>query len=175
TAARTASTGSVGPGGRQPAGSGSGAGAGLIAATLAVPLAAAGEYRACPDDEEDRVGIVLRILINAAALWAAVQLVPGFSFDFDGDAWVGFLVLALLLGAVNAVVKPILKLLSLPAIVLTLGLFLVLVNAVVLAIVVWLAEALGLPLASEDFVATLLAALVVSVVSWALETFLGQD
>ncbi|MFP4312349.1 MAG: phage holin family protein [Nitriliruptoraceae bacterium] len=121
------------------------------------------------------MAIVLRILINAAALWVAVQLVPGFSFDFDGNAWVGFLVLALLLGAVNAVVKPILQLLSLPAIVLTLGLFLVLVNAVVLSIVVWLADALGFPLSSVDFVATLLAALVVSVVSWVLETVLGQD
>jgi putative membrane protein len=121
------------------------------------------------------VGIVLRILINAAALWAAVELVPGFSFDFDGDAWVGFLVVALLLGVVNAVVKPVLTLLSLPAVILTLGLFLLIVNAVALAITVWLADSLGFPLTSDGFGSTLLAALVVSLVSWALETFLGQD
>ncbi len=121
------------------------------------------------------MGFVLRILINAAALWVAVELVPGFTFAFDGDAWIGFGVLALLLGVVNAVVKPILKLLSMPAVILTLGLFLLIVNAVVLSITVWLADALDLGLASDGFLSTLLAALVVSLVSWALETFLGQD
>jgi len=136
---------------------------------------APGEYGAPGHDEEGHVGFVLRILINAAALWVAVELVPGFTFAFDGDAWIGFGVLALLLGVVNAVVKPILKLLSMPAVILTLGLFLLIVNAVVLSITVWLADALDLGLASDGFLSTLLAALVVSLVSWALETFLGQD
>jgi putative membrane protein len=121
------------------------------------------------------MGVVLRILINAAALWAAVQLVPGFRFDFEGDAWVGFLVVALLLGLVNTIVRPVLKLLSMPAVILTLGLFLLIVNAIALSITVWLADALGFPLNSDGFLSTLLAALVVSLVSWALETFLGQD
>lgn len=120
------------------------------------------------------MGVVLRILINAAALWVAVQLLDGFNYDLDGDSWLGFLVVALLLGVLNALVKPILTLLSLPAVVLTLGLFLLVVNAVVLALTVWLSEALGFPLTSDGFGWTFLAALIVSLVSWALESILRQ-
>ncbi len=120
------------------------------------------------------MGAVIRVLINAAALWVAVQLLEGFAYDFDGDGWVGFLVIALLLGVLNAVVKPIIRALALPAVVLTLGLFLLVVNALVLALTVWLSEALGLALTSDGFGWTFLAALIVSLVSWALETFLGQ-
>lgn len=118
------------------------------------------------------MGAVLRVLINAAALWVAVQLLDGFNYDFDGDGWIGFLVIAVLLGVLNAVVKPFLRVLALPAVVLTLGLFLLVVNAVVLALTVWMSEALGLALTSEGFGWTFLAALIVALVSWALETFL---
>ena len=120
------------------------------------------------------MGAVIRVLINAAALWVAVQLLEGFNYDLEGDGWVGFLVIALLLGVLNAVVKPFVRVLALPAVVLTLGLFLLVVNAVVLALTVWLSEALGLALTSDGFGWTFLAALIVSLVSWALETFLGQ-
>ena len=120
------------------------------------------------------MGVVLRILINATALWVAVQLLDGFNYDFEGDSWVGFLVVALLLGVLNAVVKPILTLLSLPAVLLTLGLFLLVVNAIVLALTLWLSDALGLALTSDGFGWTFLAALIVSLVSWALESFLRQ-
>ena len=120
------------------------------------------------------MGVVLRILINATALWVAVQLLDGFNYDFEGDSWVGFLVVALLLGVLNAVVKPIVTLLSLPAVLLTLGLFLLVVNAIVLALTVWLSDVLGLALTSDGFGWTFLAALIVSLVSWALESFLRQ-
>jgi putative membrane protein len=120
------------------------------------------------------VGVVVRILINAAALWVAVQLLDGFNYDLEGDSWLGFLVVALLLGVLNAVVKPIVTLLSLPAVLLTLGLFLLVVNAIVLALTVWLAEVLGLPLTSDGFGWTFLAALIVSLVSWGLESLLRQ-
>lgn len=120
------------------------------------------------------MSIVIRILINAAALWVAVQVLDGFNFDYDGESWLGFLIIALILGAINTVVKPVLKLLSLPAVILTLGLFLLLVNAVVLAITVWVSEQLGLALTSDGFGWTFLAALIVSLVSWVLESFLGQ-
>lgn len=120
------------------------------------------------------MGVVLRILINAAALWVAVQLLDGFNYDLGGDSWVGFLVVALLLGVLNALVKPILTVLSLPAVLLTLGLFLLVVNAIVLALTVWLSDALGLPLTSDGFGWTFLAALIVSLVSWALESLLRQ-
>jgi putative membrane protein len=120
------------------------------------------------------VGVVLRILINAAALWVAVQLLDGFNFDFGRDSWLGFLVVAVLLGVLNALVKPIITLLSLPAVLLTLGLFLLVVNAIVLALTVWLSEALGLSLTSDGFGWTFLAALIVSLVSWGLESLTRQ-
>jgi len=120
------------------------------------------------------VRVVLQILINAAALWVAVTLLDGFNFDFEGDSWIGFLIVALVLGVLNAVVKPILTLLSLPAILLTLGLFLLVVNTIVLALTLWLSEAFGLSLTSDGFGWTFLAALIVSVVSWGLESLLGQ-
>jgi putative membrane protein len=72
------------------------------------------------------------------------------------------------------VVKPIVTLLSLPAVLLTLGLFLLVVNAIVLALTVWLAELFGLPLTSDGFGWTFLAALIVSLVSWGLESLLRQ-
>ncbi len=120
------------------------------------------------------MSVVIRILINAAALWVAVEVLEGFNFDYGGNAWVGFLILALILGVINTVVKPILQLLSLPAVILTLGLFLLVVNAIVLAITVFVSDALGLALTSDGFGWTFLAALIVSLVSWGLESFLGQ-
>lgn len=117
------------------------------------------------------MGAVLRILINAAALWVAVALLDGLEFDGSPLALLG---IALLLGVVNVLVKPILSLLSLPLIVLTLGLFLLVVNAVVLTIVIWLSEAMDLGLTSEGFGWTLLGAFVISVVSWGIETLLAR-
>lgn len=120
------------------------------------------------------MGIIIRILINAAALWVAVALLDGFNFDLDSGSWLAFLAVALLLGVINAIVRPILRLLTFPAILLTLGLFLLVINAISLAIVVAVSGALGLGLTSEGFGWTFLAALLISLVSWALESFLRR-
>jgi putative membrane protein len=118
------------------------------------------------------VAIIIRILINAAALWVAVAIVGG--LEFDGEWW-ALLIIALIMGVVNVVVRPILTILSLPAIVLTLGLFLFIVNAAVLGIVIWVSDSLGLGLTSDGFFwSTFLGAIVVSLVSWGLETVLGR-
>ena len=115
------------------------------------------------------MGVIIRILIYAAALWVAVALLPGLTFEGSPLA---LLAVALVLGVVNVIVKPILKLVSLPLIVVTLGLFLLLVNAAVLALVIAISGALGIDLSSEHFGWTFLAALIVSVVSWGLESLL---
>jgi putative membrane protein len=117
------------------------------------------------------VGVLIKILIGAAALWVAVQIVPGLTFDGSIPA---LLLVALILGVINAVVKPILTVLSLPLVLLTLGFFLLVVNAITLWIVIRLSEGLDLGLASEGFGATFLGALVVSVVVWGLETVTGR-
>jgi putative membrane protein len=120
------------------------------------------------------MGIVIRILMNAAALWVAVTVLDGFNFEFGEGSIPVFLGIALLMGVVNIIVRPIITVLALPAIILTLGLFLLVVNAIVLAIVVAIAGALDLGLVSENFGWTFLAALIVSLVSWGLETLLER-
>ncbi len=112
------------------------------------------------------MGIVIKILINAAALWAAVSIVP--DLDFNGTI-LALLGIALVMGVINAIVRPILALLSLPLILLTLGLFLLVINAVSLAIVVAISGALDLGLTSGGFGATFLGAIVISLVAWGLE------
>lgn len=116
------------------------------------------------------MSVVLRILVYAAALWVAVALLPG--LDFDGEV-LALLAIALILGVANVIVKPILALVSLPLVILTLGLFLLVVNAIVLALVIAISGALDLGLTSDGFGWTFLGALVVSLVSWGLESLLG--
>ena len=117
------------------------------------------------------MGALLKILFNAAALWVAVALLDGLEFT---GTWLALLGIALLLGVVNVIIKPILSLLSLPLVILTLGLFLLVINAISLAIVIALSDTLDLGLTSDGFGWTFLAALVVSVVSWGLEALTGR-
>jgi putative membrane protein len=121
------------------------------------------------------MGFLLSFLGSAAALWVAVWLVPGFEFD---GVWWKFLIAAVIMGLANAIAKPILRLLSLPFIVLTLGLFLIVVNALVLQIVVWLAgpSVLDLGLTSTGFFwATFWASVVVTIAGWLIGALLPDD
>jgi putative membrane protein len=116
--------------------------------------------------------LALSFLGTAASLWVAVWLVNG--FEFDGEWW-QFLIVAAIMGLVNAFVKPILKFFSLPLVVLTLGLFLLIVNAAVLQLVVWLSgpDVFDLGLTSTGFFwATFWAAIVVSVTGWVIDLVL---
>lgn len=95
---------------------------------------------------------MLAILANALALWVAAAILPGIEFGGEGGQLALTVALvALVFGVLNALVKPLLKLVSLPLIVLTLGLFLVVVNAVMLSLTSWLAGALGLDFTVENF------------------------
>jgi putative membrane protein len=102
--------------------------------------------------------LIIRILINAAALWLAARYIDGISLT--GSLW-SILLVALVFGVVNAVLKPILKLLSLPVVILTLGLFTIIINAAMLGITAVLMENFSI----DGIVPALLASLVVSVVS----------
>lgn len=113
--------------------------------------------------------LVLKLAVYAAALWVAVRLVEGLAFE---GSWVALVGVALVFAGVNTVVKPIIKLLSLPLVILTLGLFLLVVNALMLGLTIWLAGALGLGISSTGFVATFLGAIIVSLVSWVGESLL---
>lgn len=113
--------------------------------------------------------LILDLLVTGAGLWVATELVSG--FEFDGSFW-EFVGLTVILWAINAAVKPILNILSLPFVVITLGLFLLITNALALQLLVWLADPdrLGLGLTSTGFWwATFLAALTISVVKLVLD------
>ena len=116
------------------------------------------------------MSILVRLLINAAALWVATQVVDGISFTGDLLRLLG---VALVFGVLNVVVRPILKLATCPFYILTLGLFTFVVNAVMLLITSAASDALGLGFHVEGFVPAFIGALVVSIISFALSLFVG--
>ena len=112
---------------------------------------------------------LLRLLINAVALWVAVQLVPGISYTGN---WLPFLGVALIFGIVNAFIRPIVKLFTLPIIFLTLGLFALVVNGLMLWLTGWLSTGLGLQFQVDGCWSAIFGALVVSIVSAVLSMLL---
>ena len=116
--------------------------------------------------------VLLRLLINAAALWVATQLISGISYTGDGVSLLG---VALVFGVLNVVIRPILFLLSLPFLIVTLGLFTFVLNAVMLLITSAGSDALGLGFHVDGFRAAFLGGLVVSVVSFGLSLFVPSD
>ena len=117
------------------------------------------------------MSFVLRVLINAVAIWLATQLLSGLEVvggDDTGTTVIVFLLVALLFGVVNAVVKPIVKLISLPLYILTLGLFTLVVNALMLMLTGWLSEMTEYGLRIESFGTAVLGALIISIVSFLL-------
>jgi len=113
---------------------------------------------------------LLRLLINAAALWAAIQLVDG--IEHRGSWW-SLLFVALLFGLLNASIKPLLKLLSLPIIILTLGLFLFVINALMLLMTGWVSGLFNLGFYVDGFWDAFLGGLIVTVISLVLSIFTG--
>ncbi|MGB9594087.1 MAG: phage holin family protein [Anaerolineae bacterium] len=113
-----------------------------------------------------------RWLINAVALYVAARVVTG--IDFTGD-WVSLAVIALIFGIVNALLGPILKLLSCPLILLTLGVFTIVINAALLLLTSHFSEALNLGFHVSGFGAAFWGALLISVVSFVLSVFLRDS
>ncbi|GMV34184.1 MAG: hypothetical protein DCC59_10000 [Chloroflexi bacterium] len=105
---------------------------------------------------------IIRWLINAVGLYAAVWIVPG--IEYLGD-WAGILWLALIIGLLNALVRPLLKFLTCPLIILTLGLFTLVINTVMLLLTRTIGQSLGIGLSVDGFWSALLGSLVMSVVS----------
>lgn len=120
------------------------------------------------------MGFLLRIAVSAAALAAAAWLLDGIGFTGRDDKVLTLIGVALIFGVVNALVAPIVKLLSLPFIVLTLGLLLWVINAVMLLLTSRIAEGMGLGFEVDGFVNALLGALIISVVSAILSVFLDD-
>ena len=115
---------------------------------------------------------LIRLLVNAAALWVATRLVPGVSFT---GGWLPFLGVALVFGVLNAFIRPLTKLLTCPLILLTLGLFSFVVNGLMLWLTSALSGALDLGFHVTGFWAAFLGALVVSLVSTILSMFVTDQ
>ena len=108
------------------------------------------------------MSFLLRLLVNAAALWVATRIVPGVVFTGD---WLTMFAVALVFGAVNTVIKPVTKVVTFPLIILTFGLFLLVINGLMLALTSALSGWLGLGFAVHGVRAAFWGALVVSVVN----------
>ena len=102
--------------------------------------------------------LILRILGNGLALYAAVRWVPGFSVT---GGWEQYLIAALVLSLLNMIVRPILKLISFPLIMLTLGLFTIVINALML----WLLDYFLVSVSIANITALVWATIVVSIVN----------
>jgi putative membrane protein len=107
---------------------------------------------------------LLRLLLNGVAVFLAANLIPGISVAGPGTA----LIAGIILGFVNAIVRPVLFLLTLPFTILTLGLFIFVLNAICLALVAWLVPGFTV----SGFAAAIVGAIVISLVSWLLSALL---
>jgi len=132
---------------------------------------------------------IVRVVINALALWTASWLLPGLAIsgiatgglttrltqgNAAADTILAFLFLGLIFGIVNALVKPIVKLLSLPVTLLTLGLFTIIINAAMLWLTSWLSSFTSIHLTIDHFFWTaVLAAIVISIISMIASAITG--
>jgi putative membrane protein len=113
----------------------------------------------------------VRLLVNGAALWVATRLVPGVSYN---GGWVPFFGVALVFGVINAVLRPIAKILTFPIIIVTLGIFSFVVNGLMLWLTSSISSALGLGFHVSGFWSAFWGALVVSFVSLLLSLFVAD-
>lgn len=120
------------------------------------------------------VQLIVRLIVNAIALWIATLIVDGVDVNASStqDEVLTILAVAVVFAVVNVLVRPFVKLLSLPLYVLTLGLFTLVVNALMLLLTSWIADLLNVPFTVDGFWDALLGGLVISFVSWALNLLL---
>lgn len=117
------------------------------------------------------MSFLLRVIINAVAIWVATQLLDGLTVVGGEDTTtrvVVFLVLALVFGLVNAVVKPLVKAISFPLYLITLGLFTLVVNTLMLMLTGWISEQTDYGLRIDSFGTAFVGALIISVLSFVL-------
>lgn len=115
---------------------------------------------------------LIRWAINAIALYVAVRIVPGIRFS---GAWTGILWLALIFGLLNALVRPLLKFLTCPLIILTLGLFSILINTALLLLTSAIGQSFGIGFTVDGFWQAVLGSLVISFVSVVMSLILRDE
>ncbi|MBI2763030.1 MAG: phage holin family protein [Chloroflexi bacterium] len=117
--------------------------------------------------------LIVKVLVNAVGVFAAIKIVPQIQFEF-GEAWWKLIAVAVILAIVNSYLKPILRILSFPITLMTVGLFAFVLNAILLLLVTFVSSQLGLGFTiggfppnftSDSFVGALLGSIVISVVA----------
>ena len=123
------------------------------------------------------MSFLVRVVVNAVALGVACWLLSDISLTggTTSEQVLRLLLVAVVFGLVNAVVRPVVKLLSLPFILLTLGLLIFVINALMLMLTSWLSGKLGLGFHVDGFGTALVGALIITVVSWGLDVLLPDD
>ncbi|HEX9925470.1 MAG TPA: phage holin family protein [Anaerolineae bacterium] len=117
---------------------------------------------------------LIRLVINAVALGVAALLLPGIRFGGEGDvgSLINILIVALIFGLVNAVIKPVLALLTCPFYIVTLGLFTFVVNALMLMLTAWL---VGPRFVVDGFWTALFGSIIISLVSTVISASLKEN
>lgn len=122
------------------------------------------------------MNFIIRWIVTAIAVAAAVWLVPGIEIINNGSSWVGIVFFALILSLINMSIKPILQVLSLPVTVLTLGIFYLIVNTLLLYLAARLANGLfGAGFYIDSFGSAFVASIVISIVSTLVNGLIGND
>lgn len=118
---------------------------------------------------------LLRLIVNGFAFYLAVRLLNGNGINPVGLEWWGYLVLALIFGVVNAILRPILTLVGCPLIILSLGLGMLLINTLLFYLTGWIGTQLGVGFTVDGFLPAFLGALIVSVVSFFMGFFVHDN
>ena len=123
--------------------------------------------------ESGMVKFILRVVANSISIWVASLVIDGVKLEGN---FIQILLLGVVFGLVNALIKPFLKLISTPLIVLTLGLFTLIINTLLLILTEWLMSLISEPpvLQIDGFIVALLASAIISLISWLLSLLIGD-
>ena len=118
--------------------------------------------------------LIISWFVNAVALAVAVWLLPGIYVE-DGNAWIAVAVMAVIFGLVNALIRPLIRFLTCLINVITLGLFTLVINALMLWLSSWIAQQLDIRFRVDGFLWALVGALVIGVVSFVLNLIFKKE
>ena len=121
--------------------------------------------------------MIIRFLVSALSLGLATWILPGIKLDYAGEpagAAITMLIVAAIFGLVNALIKPLFVFVTSPLLLLTLGFFLLIINAALLLLTSWVCSKLGVPWGVTGFADAFWGALMVSIVSFVLNSFVGR-
>lgn len=118
---------------------------------------------------------LIDLVVNAFGFFVAITLLRDNGIDAQSGGWVTYLVLSLIFGIVNAIVRPILTVLGCPLIILTLGLGILLINTLLFYLTGWIGTRFGYGFTVDGFIPALLGALIVSVIGIFFNMFLKSE